>query len=140
MYQYIYLICPFITLILSQLIKFLIELHKNNKIDLSRLLNGNGGMPSCHASFSSSITMLIGFKLGFDNLTFIMGLIFTLIISYDAMSIRYQSELHAKTINKMLNESDNNYPKLREKIGHKPLEVLVGLIIGSFMAFIFSAI
>ena len=63
----IYLICPFVALITCQLIKFLGELIKYKKVNIYRLLNGNGGMPSTHTTFISSITMLIGFKLGFDS-------------------------------------------------------------------------
>ena len=59
--KYIYIICPFVSLILCQLIKMLIEIFKNKKIDLTRFTNGDGGMPSSHTTFISSITMLIGF-------------------------------------------------------------------------------
>ena len=59
--KYIYIICPFVSLILCQLIKILIEIFKNKKIDLIIFNNGDGGMPSSHTTFISSNTMLIGF-------------------------------------------------------------------------------
>ena len=67
MNKYQYLICPFVTLIICQLIKFTFESIRDKKLHLGRLFNGTGGMPSSHASFSSSVTMLIGYTEGFSS-------------------------------------------------------------------------
>ena len=135
--KYIYLICPIIALIICQLLKFTIESIKNKKLDFERLFNGSGGMPSTHTTFSSSLTMLIGYKLGMDSPIFAVSLIFTLITSYDALGIRYESGKQAEAINYLLN-GKIGFQKLKEKLGHKPLEVFVGLLLGTFVAFVFN--
>ena len=135
--EYIYLVCPFISLLICQLIKFLIELIKYQKININRLFNGNGGMPSTDTTFISSITMLIGFKLGFDTPIFALALITSFIISYDSMGVRLESEKQAIAINKLGKIKKINF-NLKEQLGHQPLEVFVGYLFGTIMAFIFS--
>ena len=102
-------------------------------------------MPSSHTSFASSLTMLIGFRLGFDSPLFALGLVFTFIVSYDAMGIRLESEKQAEAINLIFEKflkgkTKQGFTKLKEELGHKPLEVLVGIFLGTLMAFIFSLI
>lgn len=143
MESYIYLVCPFVTLIVCQIIKFTVESLETRKLNFARLINGCGGMPSSHTSFSSSITMLIGFNLGFDSPLFAACLIFTFIISYDAMGLRYESGKQAEAINLIFDSFIRGKPKkgfirLKEQLGHKPLEVLVGLVLGTVMALLFT--
>lgn len=143
--QYIYLICPFVSIVICQLIKFIVESIENRKLNFARLFNGCGGMPSSHTTFASSLTMLIGFKLGFDNVLFALGLVFTFIVSYDAMGVRLESEKQAEAINLIFDKflkgkAKQGFTKLKEELGHKPLEVLVGLLLGTLMGFIFSLV
>lgn len=142
MKNYIYLICPFTTLILCQILKFLIEAMQTKKCNWSRLFNGSGGMPSSHTSFSSSLTMLLGYTLGFDSPIFAVALIFTFIVCYDAMGLRLESEKQAQAINMMFEKFEkgkwkSGFKKLKEELGHQPLEVLVGLLFGTSTALIF---
>ena len=95
--KYVYIICPFIAIIICQLIKFLVEIIKYNKVNIYRLFNGNGGIPSTHTTFISSITMLIGFKQGFDTPLFALAFIVSLIIAYDGMGVRLETEKQAKS-------------------------------------------
>lgn len=143
MKSYLYLICPFTALIICQILKFLIEIIQTKKCNWSRLFNGSGGMPSSHTTFSSSITMLIGYTLGFDNPVFAVSLVFMFIIAYDSMGLRLESEKQAQAINMMFEKFEKGkwkagYHKLKEEIGHQPLEVLVGLLLGTFFAFLFK--
>jgi len=135
--KYLYIICPVTALIICQLIKFTIESIKYKRLDFDRLFNGSGGMPSTHTTFSSSLTMLIGYKLGFDSPIFAVSLIFTLITSYDALGVRYESGKQAEAINYLL-QGRKGIEKLKEKLGHKPLEVFVGLLLGTLVGFVFS--
>lgn len=145
MKNYIYLICPFTTLIICQIIKFSIESIQIKKCNWSRLFNGSGGMPSSHSTFSSSITMLIGYTYGFDNPLFAVSLIFTFIVAYDAMGLRLESEKQAQAINMMFEKFEKGkwkkgYHKLKEELGHQPLEVIAGLLLGTVSAFIFFSV
>lgn len=137
--KYIYLICPFTALVVCQLIKFTIESIKNKRLDFERLFNGSGGMPSTHTTFSFSLAMIIGYTLGFESPIFAVALVFALITSYDALGVRYESGKQAIAINYLLKENGKiDFQKLKEKIGHEPLEVFVGMLLGTFVSFIFS--
>lgn len=136
MYKYRYLIVPFTALILCQLIKFLFESIKYKKIVIARLFNGAGGMPSTHTTFSISLTSFIGLELGITSPIFAVALIFTMIVCYDAMGVRYESGKQAEAINDLVEDlildakEKLNYKVLKEQLGHKPLEVLCGLFLG----------
>jgi hypothetical protein len=132
--KYIYLICPIVSLIVCQIIKFLIEIIKHKKFNLKLLFYGSGGMPSSHACFTSSLTMLIAFNEGFDSPLFAVACIFMLVTSYDAMGVRRECGHHARILNEKINYN------LKENIGHEPLEVFVGLFVGTLVAFIFSLV
>lgn len=140
MEKYKYLLVPIITLLMCQTVKFTIESILNRKLIWGRLFNGTGGMPSSHTSFSTSLTMMIGLNEGFSSPLFAIGLVFTLIVSYDAMGLRMESGKQAEAINKLFDETfkDGNMTKLKEKLGHKPEEVLVGLIFGTLSALFFT--
>ncbi|MGE5455745.1 MAG: divergent PAP2 family protein [Ignavibacteriales bacterium] len=142
MIDYIYLVIPFTSVAVAQIIKFTIESVQEKKLKWLRLLNGNGGMPSTHTSFCFSLTAYIGMMYGINNPLFAMGLVFSLIVSYDAMGMRRESEKQAVAINKIVDELDDDIPKikmkkLKEQIGHEPLEVFMGMILGTFMALVF---
>jgi len=143
MKEYIYIICPFTALIICQLLKFLIESIKYKKINIERLFNGSGGMPSTHTTFATSLTMIIGYKIGFNTPIFAVCLIFTLITSYDALGVRYESGKQASAINMLVDKVDKEkriqgFKKLKEQLGHEPLEVFVGMFLGTFIASIFN--
>ena len=140
MEKYKYLLVPIITLLTCQSLKFVIESIINKKIIWGRLFNGTGGMPSSHTSFSTSLTMMLGLNLGFDNPLFAIALVFTCIVSYDAMGLRMESGRQAEAINKLFDEvfKDGNISKLKEKLGHKPEEVIAGMFLGILSALFFT--
>ena len=138
--DYKYLIVPVMTLLICQILKFIIESIINKKLVWGRLVNGTGGMPSSHTSFSMSLTTMIGLNEGFNSPLFAIALTFTLIVSYDAMGLRMQSGKQAEAINKIFDElfKNGNISKLKEKLGHKPQEVLAGMILGIISAIFFT--
>ncbi len=143
--KYIYIICPFTALVICQIIKFLGETIKTKKINIARLFNGAGGMPSTHTVFSVSLTTLIGYEEGFDTPIFAVALIFTCITSYDALGVRWESGKQAAAINQIFDAMMKGNPKkafhhLKEKLGHEPLEVFVGILLGVIVASIFTLI
>ena len=140
MNNYKFLLVPIITLLLCQTIKFVIESIASKELVWGRLFNGTGGMPSSHTSFSTSLTMMLGLNLGFDSPMFAIALVFTFIVSYDAMGLRMESGKQAEAINKLFDETfkDKGMIKLKEKLGHKPQEVLAGMILGTLSAIFFT--
>ena len=144
MEKYKFLICPFVALILCQIIKFLTETIVTKRVNFLRLFNGSGGMPSSHTTFSVALTMTLGYELGFDTPIFAVALIFTCITSYDALGVRYESGRQAEAINiiwsELMKGNKKVFRKLKEQLGHQPLEVLVGALLGVVVSSIFALI
>ncbi|MBC7875701.1 MAG: divergent PAP2 family protein [Anaerolineales bacterium] len=97
-----------------------------------------GGMPSSHSALLVAGTLAVGLYHGFDNPLFGIAVAITMIVVHDAAGVRRQAGMHAERINllfgellkgHMLNEKD-----LKEVIGHTPLEVLGGILLGIFVA------
>ena len=119
-----YIIFPIITAILSQTIKVIIETIKSKKLDIVRFFDGMGGMPSTHSALATSITTLIYLDYGVTSPLFSITLILSLIVIYDSMGIRYESGNQARILNKAFGTN------LKERLGHRPIETLVGVIFG----------
>lgn len=145
MKEFIYLTCPFTTLVLCQCIKFVTESCMAKELKWGRLFNGSGGMPSSHTSFTCSLTTLIGLKIGFETPIFAIALVFSVIVGYDAMGLRRESGKQAAAINQIFDEvfskdSEVGMLHLKEQVGHKPLEVFAGVLLGISIALLFSHI
>ena len=128
-----YIIIPFSAAVISQSIKILFEYIKYKKISFIRFINGMGGMPSTHSTLVSSMCMIVYLDYGISPL-FAVTLFFSLIVIYDSMGIRYESGKQAEIINKYTGSN------LKEKIGHKPIEVLVGILLGILFSLVINII
>lgn len=128
-----YIIIPFGAALMSQCIKILIEFIKYRKISFIRFIDGMGGMPSTHSTLVSSISTIIYMDYGMSSL-FAITLIFSLITIYDSMGIRYESGKQAEVINEIAGSN------LEEKIGHKPIETLAGIILGILFTVVINII
>ena len=128
--KYLYIICPLTTLVICQAVKTIYEILKNKKFSLD-VIASSGGMPSAHSSFVTSLTFIIGLNEGFDTSIFALSLVFAMITCYDAMNVRYECGKHAEVLNKQFNL------QMKEKVGHKLLEVVCGAILGIIFIFIF---
>lgn len=143
MEKYRFLLVPFVALIICQIIKFIIESVMSKRIRFDRLFNGAGGMPSSHTTFSVSLTTLVGLEEGLSNPLFAICLVFSMVVSYDAIGVRYESGKQAEAINDLVedlitNKSKKiNYKVLKEQLGHKPLEVLGGVLLGLIVSIIY---
>ncbi|MFH1438986.1 MAG: divergent PAP2 family protein [Candidatus Woesearchaeota archaeon] len=127
------------TLILSEIIKNSISLYKNKKFIFSKLYEG-GGMPSTHSSLVTSLTASILLNNGF-SLLFIVVSVFSIIVIRDSFGVRKYVGEHAKILNNMLKDqklskSIKSNKKLQENIGHKPIEVIAGIILGIIVSII----
>lgn len=135
MKDYIFIIIPFVTLVTAQIIKFTLESISKKKLVWGRLINGCGGMPSSHTSFTFGLVGTIGFNVGVTNPMFAISLVFALVVAYDAMGLRMESGKQAEAINMIAEEllKGNRkiaYKHLKEELGHSPVEVLCGIIYG----------
>lgn len=118
-------------------LKLPIEYAKTRKWNWSLLFRA-GGMPSSHSALVASVTHGIGLTTGFDSPLYAFSVAMAMIVIYDATGIRRQAGLHAEMINALVRdviESRHLRPeKLREVLGHSPLEAFVGLLLGIVLA------
>lgn len=133
MKNYVYIVVPMLSLISCQILKFIIESIKKKKFVWGRLFNGAGGMPSTHTSFCFALTFTCLYQNGLDSPLFAIALVFSMIVSYDAMGVRMESGRQAEAINDIVENIFKNKPSisiahLKEELGHHPEEVFVGII------------
>lgn len=127
------------TSLLSLIIAQIIKVFTSRPLDFSRVLN-SGGMPSSHAAFVSSLSTLIGLRYGFDSDLFAIVTVFSLIIIYDAGGVRRAVGIQANILNRLINHLEQGKTLLKEDlkelIGHTPIEVLAGVLLGIIIALI----
>ena len=131
--QYRYLIVPFVTWFCVQTFKVLWELATTKKFNFKRII-GAGGMPSSHSAIVVSITTMVGRSQGINSVIFAVSLIFSLVVMYDACGVRRQAGKQARILNDIVNTPGLTTVQVREKLvealGHTPLQVIVGAIVG----------
>ncbi len=131
-------ICAVIGWFAAQFIKCIFYLVKNRKITW-RILTASGGMPSSHSSTVSAMVAAIVKMGGTNTPDFAIAFALAFIVMYDAAGVRRAAGEHAKVINRMatdISDGDDNYldEDLKELIGHTPLQVVVGALLGVVIA------
>ncbi|MBV9356067.1 MAG: divergent PAP2 family protein [Chloroflexi bacterium] len=123
--------------VLAQVSKPIIYLIRHHRLDL-RYLATAGGMPSSHSAVVCALATGIGLESGLDSTLFAIGVIFAAVVMYDAAGVRRAVSVQARILNRMLTEMIEaqhfNETRLRELIGHTPLEVFVGALLGTLTA------
>lgn len=127
-----YIVIPILVGIIVQCIKFIIETIKTKKINIIRLFDGMGGMPSTHSSLVSSLSTIIYLNYGIESPLTSITIIFSLLVIYDSMGIRYESGRQAQIVNRLTGSN------LKEQLGHKPLETLVGVFLGIILTILIN--
>ena len=126
------LICAAISWATAQILKTIIHAIVNKSLDPRRLF-GDGGMPSAHSATVTSVALSCGFVCGFDSPTFGLALIFAFIVMHDAMGVRLETGKQAKVLNDLMDlfyTEGTPEQKLKEFVGHTPLQVISGFILG----------
>lgn len=136
-------------LIFAQLAKIPIHFLFYKEFDW-RLMFSTGGMPSSHTSTIVALTTAIGITTGVYSNEFAISLVISSIVMHDALGVRRQAGYHAKALNKLIvdfNElvktlknpkvgEEESKKKLKELLGHEPLEVFFGAITGILVGII----
>lgn len=129
----------FISWFVAQFLKVILTLITKRKLDFSRFV-GSGGMPSSHSSFVTGLATSVGIVKGYDSPEFAFSLVFSLIVMYDAAGVRMAVGKQAKIINAIVDDFQRrrkdplNEKRLKELIGHTPVEVLAGAVLGIAIA------
>ncbi len=116
-----------------QLWKFLAMLVFQHRFEPNRLWE-TGGMPSSHSALVAALAVSVGMNSGFGSTSFAIAVALATVVMYDAAGVRQAAGKQAHKINQIVNELLAGHPlneeQLRELLGHTPLQVLVGAVIG----------
>lgn len=126
---------------IAQLLKVIFCLISHKKLDLKKFIQ-SGGMPSSHSALVTGLAVSIGFTEGFNSNLFSICFALAVIVMYDAAGVRRAAGQQAKVINKMTEAWENGLDfiqdkKLKEFLGHTPIEVIAGAILGCVIAVVY---
>lgn len=129
----------FISWFIAQLIKVIVVLVTEKRLDIRKILD-SGGMPSSHSAFVVALAVSIGKIGGIESTQFALALGFACIVMYDAAGIRRAAGEQAKILNQMMESWENSDPdfvekELKELLGHTPLQVFAGAVLGFLISF-----
>ncbi|MCK5306147.1 MAG: divergent PAP2 family protein [Candidatus Omnitrophica bacterium] len=125
---------------IAQSVKVLVGIIREKRFNFKWFV-GTGGMPSSHAAGVAALAMAVGLSKGFDSVIFAVSLLFAVIVMFDAQGVRQDTGIQAEVLNEI---TDDIYfkrgikeEKLRELVGHTPVEVLAGMILGILISLVF---
>jgi len=133
------LISALLSWFVAQVCKTAIDAYFNKGINWERM-TGSGGMPSSHSSTVVALATAAGISYGVDSAIFAVALVFAVVVMYDATGVRRETGKQAVILNRLL--LDNPFAwtgkefekKLKEYVGHSPLQILMGAILGLAIA------
>lgn len=128
--------------IAAQSLKLVIDKIRFKKVDFTRIV-GAGGMPSSHSAFVTSLATVIAAKHGFQSTEFALAFSFAGVVMYDAAGVRRSAGKQAAILNKIVQDLYSKEhlikkERLKELIGHSPVEVFAGAMLGLVIALIMT--
>lgn len=124
----------------AQVLKALLSYYKLKEFSLERLL-GAGGMPSSHSALVVSLTTAVALTEGAASVHFALASVFSGIVMYDATGVRQAAGKHARAINQIVRQLRDTHTLdekgLKEFLGHTPVEVIAGALLGFAIAVFF---
>jgi acid phosphatase family membrane protein YuiD len=128
-----YLLAPLVAWAIAQAAKVILTSMRQRKLNL-RVLAETGGMPSSHAAIVMGMTTAVGKYAGVTSAAFAIALIFSFVVMYDAAGLRRAAGRQAAILNRLVEDLVHmrgmQEQRLRELLGHTPVEVLVGAVLG----------
>lgn len=125
--------------IIAQCIKVSLGVIRERRFNF-RWFIGTGGMPSSHAAGATALATVCGLEVGFDSVTFALATVFALVTMFDAQGVRRQTGQQAEILNMILDDiywkGKVETDRLKELIGHTPIQVFMGSVIGLLTALI----
>ena len=123
----------------AQIIKTILHAIIYKKFEIARLI-GDGGMPSGHSATVTGLATMSAFVYGFGSFEFAVTAVLAIIVCHDATGVRRETGKQAVLINELVRAFEalttNDLPevKLKEFVGHTPVQVLAGMLLGVFNA------
>ena len=136
-----YLIISLSSWFVAQVLKVIINGIVNRKLSFERLV-GDGGMPSGHSATVASLATICGILHGTASFEFAVSFVLAVIVCHDAMGVRQETGKQAVILNEIINSftvltgEDLPEVKLKEFVGHTPIQVIAGILIGVINAFV----
>lgn len=131
------LVVSFLAWFVAQVLKVVVDSVDSRQLDFSNWASA-GGMPSSHSALVAALATAIGLRNGFVSDIFAIALIFAIVVMYDATGVRRAASTQARILNQMIDELFQGHPiseeRLRELLGHTPVEVIAGAAIGVLFA------
>ena len=134
------LICAVVGYFLAQILKIIICLIRDHKLDFKWMF-ASGGMPSSHASTVSALCIACARIHGVGSPLFAITFVLASVVMYDAAGVRRATGEHARILNRLLEGLTSGDPlqaenSLKELIGHTPLQVVMGALLGIAIPFV----
>lgn len=129
----------------AQVLKTIINFVLLGKFQLERMW-GDGGMPSAHSATVCAMVIATARSEGIASPVFAVASVLAIITMHDAMGVRYETGEQAKVLNQMIEHwidiSEKNSPliqnlHLKEMVGHTPLQVVAGVVVGVVVGFLY---
>ena len=137
--QYRFLVVPILVWIAIQSFKVMYDLAVTKKFNFKRII-GAGGMPSSHSAIVVSLATLIGKYQGVDTPIFALALIMAFVVMYDACGVRRAAGKQAALLNKIIETPGLTGVQVSERLvevlGHTPVQVFVGALLGVIVGII----
>ena len=125
--------------LVAQVLKTIIHMIVNKQFVAERMVGG-GGMPSSHSATVCALATATGMRYGGGSFEFAVAIMLAIIVMYDAMGVRRETGIQGRVLNEMLDifmnmgKEISAEAKLKELVGHTPLQVLIGAVLGSVIA------
>ena len=136
------LLTAFLAWAVAQVSKTILDLFQQRKLILSRLVS-SGGMPSSHSALVTGLATATGRVEGLSSAPFAITVVLASIVMYDAAGVRRAVSIQARILNQMIDEAFQGHPmaekRLRELIGHTPIQVVVGALLGVGIGLLMTA-
>ncbi|MBD2439083.1 divergent PAP2 family protein [Nostoc sp. FACHB-110] len=128
------LLVALVACFIAQALKLVIEVVKNQKLNV-RVLVTTGGMPSAHSALVTALAAGIGQTVGWASPEFALATVFAIIVMYDAAGVRQAAGKQARILNQMIAElfdekHEFSQDRLKELLGHTPVQVIAGSALG----------
>ncbi|KAL9236278.1 hypothetical protein vseg_010969 [Gypsophila vaccaria] len=133
------LLSSLLAIALAQFLKLFTSWYKEKRWDSKRML-GSGGMPSSHSAGVSALAMAIGLHEGTGGSAFALAVVIACVVMYDASGVRLHAGRQAQLLNQIVCELPPNHPvsnikPLRDSLGHTPVQVAAGAVLGCLVAY-----
>lgn len=120
----------------AQVIKFILFFVQNRSVQFERLY-GSGGMPSSHSALVCAAFVATGRCEGWDSAAVAVMFVLAAIVMYDAANVRLEAGKHARQLNEIMKrllnmdiDMDSKEKEFKELLGHTPLQVFCGALLG----------